>query len=215
MYFMKGFHVFYRFCVFQYYDGSAISSFASTKSIDGGKVVSIAADGSIQTGAGTSIYKDIVKLTLPCPDFLTMDSMYGDTYVISYADEGTKKASLQVVTVAASTPNAGKVQYSVDTSYSIVELVTLNSATGLFVGITQDIDEQGPTGYVVAGKVNEQSHKIGNLVKSDEYGGTYSVSPVIIPLSETTFAIGYYTDPPAVDIVTKYGTIKYNNLMST
>ena len=186
----------------QYY-GSAISSFTSVGSIEGGKVVSIAPDGSIQAGAGTSVYKNIVRLTLPCPDFLTMDSVYGNTYVLSYADEGTKKASLQVVTVASSIPDTGKIEYTVDTPYNIVELVTLNAATGLFVGITQDIDTDAQTGYVVAGKVNEQSHQIGNLVKSDEYGGNYSVSPVVIPLSKTTFAIGYYSDD--LKIVTKYG----------
>jgi hypothetical protein len=71
-----------------------VAPFTSSAAIPSGKVVSLAADGTVQAGAGTSIYKNIVDVTLTCPDFLSMDSMFGNTYLMSYATEVTKKASL-------------------------------------------------------------------------------------------------------------------------
>jgi hypothetical protein len=191
----------------QYYDASAISSFATTASVAGGTTVSIAADGTVQKGAGTSIYKNIVDITLACPDFLSMDSVYGGSYVLSYADETSKKATLQVVTVGSTTPNKGTVSYTTQTDYNIADLVTLDADKGIFVGITQDISETAATGFVVAGKVNAQTYEVGPLVASAEYGGTYSVTPVITRLSSTTFAIGYYDGAPTTQIRTRYGTL--------
>lgn len=190
----------------QYYDASAISSFTTTKSVGGGKAVSIAADGSVQPGAGTSIYKNIVDVALACPDYLSMDSVFGNTYVLTYAAEVTKQATLQVVTVASSTPNEGQVTYTKETGYTITDLVTLDAEKGIFVGITQDQDETKDTGFVVAGKVNAQTHEVGPLVASAAYGGQYSVSPVITRLSSTTFAIGYYDGTP-VEITTRFGKL--------
>jgi hypothetical protein len=190
----------------QYYDASAVSSFAATASVAGGTSVSIAADGTVQKGAGTSIYKNIVDITLACPDFLSMDSLYGNSYVLSYADETTKKATLQVVTVGSTTPNKGTVSYTTQTDYNIADLVTLDADKGIFVGITQDISQTAATGFVVAGKVNAQTYEVGPLVASAEYGGTYSVTPVITRLSSTTFAIGYYDGAPT-EIRTRYGTL--------
>lgn len=109
-----------------------------------------------------------------------------------------------MVTVAASTPNTGTVTYAHSTNYNIVELVTLDADSGLFVGITQDVDENNPTGFVVAGRVNQQTHEVGTLSVSEEYGDKYSVSPVITRLSDSTFAIGYYSGNPS-QISTRYG----------
>lgn len=190
----------------QYYDASAISSFTTSKSVGSGKAVSIAADGSVQTGAGTSIYKNIVDVTLSCPDYLSMDSVFGNTYILAYAEEITKKATLQVVTVASSTPNKGDVADTKETDYTIVDLVTLDADKGIFVGITQDQDENVDTGFVVAGKVDAQTHQVAPLVASAAYGGQYSLSPVITRLSSATFAIGYYDGNPN-EIRTRYGNI--------
>ena len=134
-----------------------------------------------------------------------MDSVFGNTYLLSYADATTKKASLQVVTVSSSNPDEGTITYTKATDYQLTELVTLNSATGLFVAISQDLDETAATGFVVAGQVSSQTNTVGNLVASEEYGGVYSVNPVITRLSDTTFAIAYYSDAPT-QIMTRYGT---------
>jgi hypothetical protein len=124
---------------------------------------------------------------------------------MSYATEVTKKASLQVVTVSAATPNVGTIADTKTTDYTIAELITLDADSGLFVGITQDIDDGSATGFIVAGKVDKTTSKISTLTQSEVYAGNYSVSPVIVRLSATTFAIGYYSDAP-VQINTRYGT---------
>jgi len=168
--------------------------------------VSLAADGSVQNGAGTSIYKDIVSVTSSCTKYLSMDSMLGDAYIISSTDSAGKQSTLTVVTVGATTPDQGTIAYSspAPLAYPIVEILTLNSASGLFVGLCQDIDEDAPTDFIVAGTVEKNNkYAISELVTSDSYVGTqYSVSPTITRLSDTEFAIAYYGD---TFLETRYG----------
>lgn len=138
-----------------------------------------------------------------------MDSMFGNTYLMSYATEVTKKASLQVVTVSSAAPNAGTIADTKTTDYTIAELITLDTDTGLFVGITQDVDDDLATSYVVAGAVNKATSKISTLTQSIVYGGNYSVTPAIVRLSATSFAIGYYND---TQISTRYGTFPMTHI---
>lgn len=193
----------------QYYQGAAISVFtAQSSNLAGGKVVSLAADGSVQNGAGTSIYKNIVDVATSCPKYLSMDAMLGDAYLISstnsFTDSTLTKTTLSVVTVGATTPDQGvipNVPKVVDNP--IVEVLTLNSDSGLFVGLCQDIDPDVATDFIVAGTVDKTNkYAISDLIKSPQYGGNYSVEPSITRLSDTEFAIAYYGDD---DVKTRYG----------
>jgi len=199
-----------------YYQGAAISVFtAQTSNLAGGKVVSLAADGSVQNGAGTSIYKNIAALATSCTMYLSMDSMLGDAYIVSSTDSTGEKSTLTVVTVGATTPDKGAIA---DTSpvldYPIVDILTLNSASGLFVGLCQDINVDEPTDFIVAGTVEKNNkYAISALVKSESYVGTqYSVSPSITRLSDTEFAIAFYG---LTRVETRYGKVNPATLAIT
>ena len=71
--------------------------------------MSLAADGSVQNGAGTSIYKNIAALATSCTMYLSMDSMLGDAYIVSSTDSTGEKSTLTVVTVGATTPDKGAI----------------------------------------------------------------------------------------------------------
>ena len=147
-----------------------------------------------------------------------MDSMLGDAYIVSSTDSTGEKSTLTVVTVGATTPDKGAIA---DTSpvldYPIVDILTLNSASGLFVGLCQDINVDEPTDFIVAGTVEKNNkYAISALVKSESYVGTqYSVSPSITRLSDTEFAIAYYGDTFLETRYGKYATISPFFIVST
>lgn len=181
---------------------------AQTSNLAGGKVVSLAADGSVQNGAGSSIYKNIVDVTMSCPKYLSMDSMFGDAYLFSSTNSAGLEATLSVVTVGATTPDHGViVSTAVDVPHPIVEIVTLNSGSGLFVGLCQDINLDVATDFIVAGTVDKNNkYAISALVQSAQYGDVYSVSPAITRLSDTEFSIVYYG---TAYVETRYGTLYF------
>lgn len=143
-----------------------------------------------------------------------MDSMLGDAYIVSSTDSTGEKSTLTVVTVGATTPDKGAIA---DTSpvldYPIVDILTLNSASGLFVGLCQDINVNEPTDFIVAGTVEKNNnYAISALVKSESYVGTqYSVSPSITRLSDTEFAIAFYG---LTRVETRYGKSFVNMISS-
>eukprot|EP01034_Spumella_vulgaris_P030953 gene30953-38253_t len=107
---------------------SAQFSAASTSGIVKGSVVSLSAIGSIQTGAGTSIYKNIADISAKCPSYLSMDAVYENAYLISYANKVSFTSTLQVVQVA-DTPNTAKVVSTLDTPYDFYDIITLSTGT--------------------------------------------------------------------------------------
>jgi len=182
------------------------ASFSASASISRGKVVSLDSAGGLQLGGGTSIYKNVVDVTADCPSYLSMDSVFGNTYVISYANKVTNQATLQVVKVNSGSPNVGALVNSEKTTYYISEIATLDSAAGTFVGVCQDFNATGESAYIVAGKIDPTTYEI-TLVRSDTpYADTYSVDPSITRLSDTNFAVAYYNFNPA-KIATRFGSV--------
>lgn len=141
---------------------------------------------------------------MSCPMFLSMDSVYGNAYVVSYADSTTKTASIQVISVSSANPDEGTVESTTNVNYYLYEITTLSASEGIFVGISQDIVENGDAAFVVAGKVNKNTYEIGTFTKSEQYGTQYSMTPTITRLSDTTFAMAYYSSSPLM-LTTRYG----------
>lgn len=133
-----------------------------------------------------------------------MDAVYENAYLVSHTDVKGKQTTLQVVTVDDSTPNAGVIHDSILVAYSIAELATLSTTSGLFVGICMDNDGDNVMDYIIAGKVDANTGSISpTLGQSKPYGGVYSMSPTITRLSDTSFAIAYFGDGTTVN--TRYG----------
>lgn len=139
-----------------------------------------------------------------------MDAVYSNAYLTSYANKGSRNATLQV-TVMSDSPNKASVVSSLETSYFMYEVLTLNQNSGLFVGITQDSSNTSETAYLVAGKVDGATYKI-SLGKGVQYAEEYSMDPQITRLSNTTFAIAYYTYEPGF-LATRIGKYCINMLI--
>lgn len=138
--------------------------------------------------------------------FLSMDSVYNNAYVVSYADKIAKTASMQVISVSSSNPDKGTVEFTTSVNYYLYEITTLSVSGGIFVGISQDAAEKADAAFVVAGKVNKDTYAI-TMTKSAQYGSQYSMTPTITRLSDTTFAIAYYSSDAEdlTQLTTRYG----------
>ena len=193
----------------QYYQANAVTTaaFSAASSLPGGQGVSLAADGSVQSGAGTSIYLDIVEIDATCPQFLSMDAVYADTYLISFADKDTKKSFLQVITVNAKTPNKGTHQKTEYINYNMYQIVSMNMADGTFIGICQDSNSTAETAFLVAGKVDKTTFAITLVPSTTTYVNQFAITPAITSLSSTQFAIGYYSDTAPLQLATRYGML--------
>lgn len=141
------------------------------------------------------MYKNIVDMNFLCPSYLSMDAIYDDTYLISYANKQTLNSTLQVVYVDAATPNFGEqVLIQQNVGYYIYEIITLSKVDGIFVGICQDYNNVAETAYIIAGKLikNENNYEIKLQPSATPYTSVYSVDPTITRMSDNSFAIVYY-----------------------
>jgi hypothetical protein len=166
--------------------------------------VSIGNDGTVQAGAGTSIYTNIVDMNVDCPSDVNAVSVFGNMYIVSSYNNFTSSTTFQLIQVEDQTPNTGKVLSTRTLNYNIHEMVTLSESAGTFVMITEDITNNKPNAYVFVGKVDPTSNEI-SFLKSETYAdGEFSVSPSITRLSDSSFAISYYGSNPA-SLLTRYG----------
>lgn len=138
--------------------------------------------------------------------FLSMDSVFNTVYVVSYADKVAKTASMQVISISSSNPDMGTVESTTNVNYYLYEITTLSVSGGIFVGISQDANENADAAFVIAGKVNKDTYAI-TLTKSAQYGSQYSMTPTITRLSDSTFAIAYYSSNAEgqTQLTTRYG----------
>lgn len=174
--------------------------------------MSLSSTGVLQAGAGTSIYRNIVDIVATCPNYLNMDAINNNVYLIGYSDTESKTTSLQVVTVDDTTPNKGTVVQTKVVDQMIGDMATLSSTTGLFVGICQDTEAALKLNYVVAGTVNPTTYAISALSQVAYNASSYSIAPRITRLSNTEFAIAYYygeLNQPQY-MVTQYGEFLSN-----
>jgi hypothetical protein len=103
--------------------------------------VSITETGSVQKGAGTSIYLNIRNLQMCCPAYLDMIALSNYTYLVSYAhDKNFTSSFLQTVRIDGSTNvkiSTTETLSETQLPYFFFQLDTLSQVEGLFVGITQ------------------------------------------------------------------------------
>lgn len=114
-----------------------------------GYALSMAHSGKSIVGGGTSIYKDISILTPSCPKYLNSDAMFSSHYLMSYYDES--QTSSTVLLMELTNPRDTSVLTSSQLQSEVYDIATLNTETGLFVAINQDMDETKDTATVIAG----------------------------------------------------------------
>ena len=182
------------------------------------KAVSLSGTGTLQVGAGTSLYLDIASppINAECPSYLTMTPI-GSTnsyFLYSYANEVTQQSTLQlsqVSTITTSPTNAGyntaTILTSLSTNYFIYDITSLSTTDNTFVAICQDTNATTETAYLVGGKIDlTQSPPVIILGNTPyQYTSVYSLSPEVIALNENSFAFAYYQTNPTAAVNTAYG----------
>ena len=167
---------------------------SSIKPLVVGTTVSLSASGALQTGGGTTIYRNVGPISASaCPKFLSATPVYDDKFLVSYADGKSGQASISVMQVNSS--RLGSVLASTQTTRSdLYHVVTLNQATGLFVTISQDDSLGGtPNTALIAGRSDSKNSYAITFGASAVYDqGSFSVDPTITPLSNSSFVIAYY-----------------------
>jgi hypothetical protein len=174
------------------------------------KAVSFAVDGTIQTGAGTTIYRNLGTLSNTCPKYLKVNALFEEEFLVTNSHySGSSKYSMQVVKVDPVTKNATSMNSLSASASALLDLYgveVLNQDTGLFITISQNnFDTSSQTAQVAAGKVDRSSGYAITLGAGTIYSDySYSLQPVITRLSNTTFAIGYYYGKGSA-LTTQYG----------
>ena len=161
-----------------------------SESIAIGSAVSMTPDGQTRVGGGTTIYRNTVEITAACPEYLDVDAIRTSNFIISFADAGTDKSTLQLVEMTAS--NAGEVIYSASRNGVVYQIETISQADGVFVSIQQDMSADEDTAHVYAGKVlmDGSGFSLGQeVIYSDD---PFSVNPLITRLTDNSFAMSYY-----------------------
>ena len=171
--------------------------------ISKGTALSLTSSGLFQAGAGTTVYKNILPLNVKCPKYIDLDSVYDDAYIFFHGYANTRTSVFDIITV--NTANfTGQASQSVSVPYFLYEVATLSQSQGIFVSISQDFDGTLLDAIVVAGKVaaNKTAISIGKPSPYQKLAADYSVDPRISRLSETTFAVTYFTK---TNVATRYG----------
>jgi hypothetical protein len=175
--------------------------------------VSLTSLGSVRIGAGTTVYTSPSQtiLTGSCPLYLDLDAIFNGVYIVSSVVSTSSAAKASTLSVISTNQNGSNptTLSTLTIDSQVFELTTLNKNTGLFVYITQDFSSNQNLSTVVAGTVNPSNGYQINLGLPGTlyYTGTYTVDPIITRLSDTTFAILYYSYYPEISLLTKYGNL--------
>lgn len=124
---------------------------------------------------------------------MDLDPIFDDLYLFGYYNKGTGNSTFSIISVDSD--NQISTVSSTSNNYFFYQLATLNQKSGLFVFITQCYDYTTAPPFVIAGSVNLQSYEI-SLGSHVEYTNNYSLFPLIIRLTDTTFIIAYYNADP-------------------
>lgn len=177
--------------------------------------VSVNSYGNIQRGGGTSVRSTVSDLVnTGCPLYLDVDSVFNKVYIVSSLNKDSSTATMNVIEASSLTQTT---TLSTQTfNFNLFEVTTLNPTSGLFVFITQDFSDSQDTSVVIAGRVDDTTYDItlGTSSPAIYSSATYSVDPAITRLSDTTFAIVYYTFEP-FNIYTVYGQVDSETLEIT
>lgn len=189
----------------QYYDQSTITTtYGTSVPSNSGKVVSFTSTGSLQVGAGSSLYNNVLSGLIGsevCPAFSSMDALSGNRYLLSYAHKsstGTPSSTLQVLSLSA--PNTATVGAVVTVAYNIYSIITLDPA-GSFLAVCQDSSDTTETAYLLLGSVTGTVISVSDPVM---YAETYSMAPSAIALSSSSFVLGYVNNNPLA-LTVRYG----------
>lgn len=172
--------------------------------------MSLNANGELQQGGGTSIYKSIWETSELCPNYLNSIPILSSHYLLSYSTSD-KKTILKVIQVGENPLEDTSLMYSSTyNDYNLYKIITLDQSSGIFVSISQDVSSSDETAYIMTGQVtvkdNEYSIVFGSKVK---YADVYSLNPMITTLSSVAFAISYYD---GTKMATRYGVINSQTL---
>ena len=172
--------------------------------------LSLNANGELQQGGGTSIYKSIWETSELCPNYLNSIPILSSHYLLSYSTI-EKKTILKVIQVGENPLEDTSLMYSTTyNDYNLYKIITLDQSSGIFVSISQDVSNTTETAYIMTGQVtvkdNEYSIVFGSKVK---YADIYSLNPMITTLSSVAFAISYYDD---TKMASRYGVINSQTL---
>lgn len=159
-----------------------------------------------------------------CPNYLDIDSVFTNSFILSYYDKSTDLSYLSVVQIESTqvtSSKAGVVSLSkqikelstFSSTYDFFQLTVLDQDLGIFVFITQDQSSTSETAYVVAGKVDPISYEI-TIGSPILYTQLYSVDPYITRLSNSSFAFTYYSYDSNPSLLTRYGNITSTESLS-
>lgn len=142
-----------------------------------------------------------------CPEYLGIDAIFGDMYLVSYFDAASKGTTFSVISIGPN-PNQATVQNTQSFPYQVFETATLSQSDGTFVAITQDFSSSEETAYVIGGSIDAANgYAITLTISPEVYTNIYSIDPQITRLSDTSFAIAYYRYGSESTLFTQYGTI--------
>lgn len=196
-----------------------------TTGVSMGNIVSVDENGLLQLGGGTSIYEGIFTSKQQCPKFVDIDAIYSRGYLVFYQHADTHQSTLQVVSMSndllkgdVSATLSSTIANSVP--YYVHRVLTLSQSNGVFITISENYGDLGLTGQgmVVAGKVSSDLTKITTGTGVYFSQNDASVNPSIIRLSDTSFAICYFTyssSPFYNNLYTQYGTVDLTTLTIT
>lgn len=181
---------------------------SSSGSIASGTPVSMISPGVVQAGGGTSIYSDIALILEKAPSDLTISPLFPNTYLVSNNQHGTNMTTFSVVVL--SSDSQASVKYSVQRPLAVYSIEPLSQEFGTFVTISDDESSTYQTSTVQVGIVDPVSYVI-TFGPSLEYNPNvpYSFTPVIARLSDSQFALCYYSDTSAV---ARVGTVTSGTL---
>ena len=154
-----------------------------------GTAVSMSATGAVQTGGGTTIYRDIGMIPFDvCPKYLAATPLFDDKFLVSFSDKATGIGYASVMQVDSA--KKATVLSSAQNTHDLYQIVTLNQGTGLFVSISQDYSYKAA---LIAGRPSQANNYGITFGNPTIYTpGQYSFDPSITALSNTTFAIAFF-----------------------
>ena len=178
------------------------STFDSKTTIPEYIPVSLKNEG-LNIGGGTSIYENLISnlnTYMNCPKYLTINSFYENTYLVSYVENDTT-SKLLLIGVDPNTPEKAYIIHVFDLlNYKIYKHVVLNPSAGTFVIITEDYDPQKTDSLVIGASISSSSDYQLTLGSPMVYSSSnFSITPDLSRLDDDSYAIVYYGNDTVYD----------------
>jgi hypothetical protein len=176
------------------------STFDSKTTIPEYTPVSLKNEG-LNIGGGTSIYENLItnlNTYMDCPKYLTINSFYENTYLVSYV-ENDKTSKLLLIGVDPNTPEKASIIHSFEPlNYKIYKHVVLNPSAGTFAIITEDYDPQKTDSLVIGASISSDYQL--TLGSPTVYSSSnFSITPDLSRLDDDSYAVVYYGNVTVYD----------------